>query len=194
MEFTLQLTGARPMLMHNARMANPIDPWTRALSALTGKRSKTDEDLQQIMITEARGSCYETTDGSLGLPNRIVWASLYNAAKAFKQGENIKRALSYEDVTPPMYIGERTVKCEEWLSDTEHISYEGVVVAGRRVMRSRPKITPGWVSQHTFDLLTDVIDFRDLAPIIERAGRLGGVGDRRPIYGTFTAKVLDSEG
>lgn len=189
MEIKLQLTGIKPLLSHNGRLANPLDPWSRKLSTLTGKRRKTDEDYIALMMLEARASCYETPDGMLAFPTANVWRCIYDAAKAYKRGEDIKRALSFDDVNVPIYIKERSVTCDDFLADPANIDYRNVKVNGRKIMRARPMIT-NWASIHTFDVLTDVIDPNDLVPIIQRAGRLVGIGDWRPIYGTFDAAVV----
>lgn len=187
MEITITLTGICPMLQHNGRLANPIDPHTRALKELTAKRTKTDDDLIRIMATEARGGCWETPSGLLGLPTAAVWRSIYDSAKAFKLGEQIKRALLFADpeYVDPLLIDGETQDCDIWVKDYDHIDYRPAKVQGRKVMRARPLIPAGWESTHTFELLDDVIDGRDLTPVIERAGRLTGVGDWRPTYGRF---------
>lgn len=189
MELVIELTGTKTMLQHNGRLANPLDPHTRALKALTAKRSKTDEDLIAIMRTEARGACWETDDGTLGVPTGAVWRCIYDAAKAYKQGENIKRALSFDDVTEPLLISGQAVRCDAFLATPENIDFRPVKIQGKKTMRARPKVRD-WKSVHRFELLEDVINPRDLAPILERAGRLVGLGDWRPIYGTFSAAVI----
>jgi hypothetical protein len=80
MKLSVTLTGTHPMLMHNGRLANPIDPWTRQLKALTSKRKKTDEDILQIAQVEARAGCWETVDGMLGVPSAAVWRCFYDAS------------------------------------------------------------------------------------------------------------------
>lgn len=193
MKLTLELTGTKPMLQRNGRLANPIDEYTRRLAALTGKRKKTDEDLIDIMQVEARGSCWETPEGLLGIPTAAVWRCIYDAAKAFKRGEDIKRALSFTDTTEPLLIDGDYISCDDFLSKSENLDYRPVKVQGRKTMRARPVVKEGWKATFHFDLLTDVIDPRDIAPILERAGRLVGLGDWRPIYGTFSAEVADAE-
>jgi hypothetical protein len=190
--FQLILTGTRPMIQHNGRLANPLDPYTRALKELTGKRRKTDDDLVNIMQVEARGSCWENEDALLGIPNAAVWRCIYDAAKAYKRGEDVKRAVVVADETMPLLFDGSTVSCDVWLKEPEHIFYRPAKVTSRTVMRARPIIPVGWVSTHEFDLWTDVIDPRDLVPILERAGRLVGLGDWRPTYGTFTVAVESS--
>lgn len=188
MNIELHITGTRPLLLHNGRLSNPIDPHTRALKALTGKRKKTDEDLIEIMLTEARGSAYETPDNLLGFPTQNVWRCIYDAAKAYKQGENIKRALLAEDTIEPLYVDGADVDVDVFLKDPEHIDYRPVAVQRARTMRARP-LVKNWSCAHRFELLEDVLDPRELVPILERAGRMVGLGDWRPTYGGFSCSV-----
>lgn len=190
MELTIRLNGIGPMLQHNGRLANPIDPYTRQLAAISKKRNKTDEDLAEMAMIEARAGMYETVDGLLGLPNENVWRCIYDAAKAFKLGEDIKRALLFSVDTVPLTIDGEHAKCETYLDNAENMLYRSVKVQRNRVMRARP-IVNNWQSEHHFDLLTDVIDLGNLQPVLERAGRLVGVGDWRPMYGKFHAEVID---
>lgn len=191
MNITVTLTGLCPMLQHNGRLANPIDEHTQALKALTSKRAKTDDDLVLIMLTEARGGCWETHDGLLGVPTAAVWRSIYDAAKAFKLGEQIKRALLFDNPehVAPLRIDDEWHTCDIWLKDRGHIDYRPAKIMGRKVMRARPWIPAGWQSTHNFELLDDVMDARDLVPVLERAGRLVGVGDWRPQYGRYAVSV-----
>jgi hypothetical protein len=188
-ELTVRLTGTKPMLQHNGRLANPLDSYTRQLKAITGKRKKTDEDLVDIMLIEARGSCWETDTGILGVPTAAVWRSFYDAAKAYKLGEDVKRALHFADVTQPLLIDGHEVDCDVFLKDPDSVDYRPVKVSGRKTMRARPIIRGAWQTTHTFDLLTDVLQVQSLGPVLERAGRLVGLGDWRPIYGTYQVEV-----
>lgn len=190
MNIELTLTGTKALLMHNGRLSNPIDPHTQALKQLTAKRKKTDEDLIEIMRCEARGAAYETDDGLLGFPTQNVWRCIYDAAKAYKRGEDIKRALSFNPIVEPLAVNGEHVKVEDFLySDPNRtILYVPVSVNRAKTMRARPQIH-NWALTASFDLLEDVLDPRDLLPVLERAGRLVGLGDWRPIYGTFEAEV-----
>ncbi len=193
MHIVIELTGTRPMLMHSSRLANPLDQYTRVLKPLTKKRNKTDEDLFRIMKTEARGGCWETEDHKLGMPNENVFACIREAARAFKRGKDIERGMWFEDIVEPILINGELVDCDKFLEEPTAIYYKSVVISGRRVMRARPKIPTGWTSSHAFELLPDVLDTRDIEPILERAGLLVGLGDRRPIYGRFDAKLTETE-
>jgi hypothetical protein len=117
-----------------------------------------------------------------------VWRCIYDAAKAFKRGEDIKRGFHMEPVIVPLLVDGQIVSADEFLADPAHIDYRPMRVNAAKTMRARAIVT-GWSCVHYFELLEDVIDPRDLAPIFERAGRLVGLGDSRPTYGTFTVET-----
>lgn len=186
----ITLEGERPMLHHNIRLANPLDPYTQKLRTLTAKRKKTDEDLSEIMWWEARGGIYETPEGFVGLPSDNLWRALYDAATAFRRGADIKRALIPVTDVEPIIFPEGKHDVDDFLN-AGNIDLRMVQVSRRRVPRSRPLIPVPWSVTHRFDLLSDIVDARDLTDIIDRAGRVVGIGDFRPRFGTFTGKATE---
>jgi len=189
MKIKIKLTGTNPLLLHNSRLANPLDPYARAKAEITGKRKKTDEDYARIMQLEARGSVYETPDGKLGHPTQNVWRCLYDAAKSFKRGEDVKRSLiEIGDVTVPLLVNGKQIAIDAFLENPENIDYRPVTLSKRKTMRARP-IVRKWESAHEFDLLTDILDLDVVKLIARHAGRVVGVGDWRPKFGKFEAVI-----
>lgn len=191
--FRLKVRGTKPLMVHNIRLANPLDPWTKALKDLVGdrKRRNTDEGRLLILRTEARGAIYETEDGLVGMPMDNIYATLQEAAKAFKRGADIERALLYEPIAVPLIIDGKTWKVDDYLSGPDvasHIDYRPVGVNRAKTMRARP-IFQNWAFNCEFSLIDKVVDLRDLAPILERAGQFVGLCERRPRYGTFKGEV-----
>lgn len=187
MNITFTATGIKPMIQHNGRLANPLDFYTRQLREITSKRNKTFDDISQIALIEARGSCWETPDGLVGVPANALWRSIYDAAKAFKLGEDIKRGLLIADEFVPLLIDGKTKKAEDYVPD--NFDYRPVVIQRKRTMRARVKITQAWKFKVQAVLLDDVLDLHRLTPVFERAGSLVGIGDWRPIYGTYQLEV-----
>jgi hypothetical protein len=178
-------------MLHNGRLANPVDPYTRALKALTSKRSKTDDDLSAMMAVEASGASYETPEGYIGLPDANVWRSIQESAKAYKRGADVSRAVIYDpEHIAPLAIDGEVVKVDDFLKRDDAIDYRPVGVNGRTVMRARP-IIRNWSSHHDFEVYDDIVMVEDLRRFAERAGRLQAVGDHRPQYGRFTATVTE---
>lgn len=190
MELNITLTGQRPMLTHNIRLANPLDPYTQKLKEFTAKRKKTEEDLSNIMWWEARGGAYETPEGFLGLPTDNVWRALYDAATAFKMGANLKRALIPVSDVQPLFVDGEKAYVDDHLA-AGNIDSRAVQVQRARTMRHRA-IVNNWTTTHHFELLSDIVDPAELTNIADRAGRLVGVGDYRPRFGTFTAEIEEA--
>lgn len=186
----LHLTGTRPMLLHNGRLANPLDPHTRAIAAIATKKKKTDSELAELAAMEARGGMYETAKGELGLPYDNVWRCLFDAGKAYKLGSAIKQALVPSPDIAVLIIGGKPQKCDTYVTGPDRFLYGSVVVNGRRTMRARVIIPAGWEAEVKFVLLEDVLQAEKLKPVLERAGRLCGLCDWRPKYGTFEAEMV----
>ncbi len=188
---TFNIVGAKTMLMHNGRLSNPLDYYTRQISLISKKRNKTDEDRAELASIEARGGLYETEDGYVGMPYENIWRSLYNAAKVFRLGEDLKKALISSDAVAPVLIGGKKVLCDKFFDlPGDRVLYRSVKIGQQRVMRARPQIDKGWKATASFTLLSDVLEPERLEPVVAYAGRLVGLGDWRPKYGTFEAEMI----
>lgn len=189
---TIQLTGTTEMMMHNKRLANPLDPYTcelRKLNTIKGK-DRTDEILAKIASVEARGGCYETKDGLLAIEMEAAYASIRDAAKAYKLGKEVTRSLLWKSEAIPIFVDGKKWKCDDWLKRQNAFDYRSVVINGRRVMRARPLIPAGWTAKVSFIAVESVLEELHLPQILERAGRYCGLYEYRPIYGQYEAKIL----
>lgn len=187
MRFRITITGTAPMLMHNGRLANPLDPATQALKALTAKRKKTDDDLIDIARAEFLGGLYIDPDVGPYVPGENIERAILDAAKLTKNGMNVKRGLFIEtDVNPIAYHGPRTA--EALWADENFRLIRTVRNQQNRVSRCRPMFTD-WRTSAEGTLDESVLDFRTLSAIVEQAGSYVGLGDWRPRYGRFTADL-----
>jgi hypothetical protein len=190
LDFTISITGTRPLLMHNGRLADPLDPAAKALKAFTGKRGKTDADYAEVGRVEFAGAIYIDPDLGPYLPADNIWKTLHVAAKKTKHGKLIEEGVIITtEVNPLVYPGPRDID-GLWRSGT--FEFRKTVVNQRnRVPRTRP-IFNQWsvTAEGVFD--ENVIDLPVLAAIASRAGALVGLGDWRPKFGRFTAEVAGS--
>lgn len=186
-EFRLTIEGTAPLLMHSSRLANPLDPATKALKRVTGKRIKTDEDHEEIARLEHLGSLY--LDPTVGpyVPGENLARALVDGGRLSKQGIKIQRGVFIKtDVNPLGYRGPRDAT-GLW-ADANHRLMASVKVGTSRTMRCRP-IFSEWRTEALGILDPNVLDLDELANIAEAAGQMIGLGDWRPRYGRFTAKV-----
>lgn len=185
-EFTLTLRGSRPLLMHNSRLANPLDPATKAIKAVTSKRKKTDDDHELIARLEFSGSMYLDPDYGPYVPGENIMRALVDGGKLTKQGTAVTRGLIIKsDVNPLAYKGPRTPD-ELWDKGFRHMA--SAKVGTQRVMRCRP-IFYDWSLEADGLLDPAVLELSDLDTIATNAGLMAGLGDWRPRFGRFEAEV-----
>lgn len=185
-DFTITLTGTAPLLMHNSRLSNPLDPATKALKKVTGKRNKTDDDHEQIARLEFAGGLYLDPDVGPYIPGENIARALVDGAKLTKMGVKVTRGVFIStDVNPLAYDGPRDEQ-KLWDAGWRHMA--SVKVGTNRTMRCRPWF-PKWKVQADGVLDPSVLELDDLAAIADNAGSLIGLGDWRPRFGRFTATV-----
>jgi len=183
----ITLTGTAPLLVHNIRLANPLDPIAKAMKAVSSKRTKTDDDYEELARLEFVGGLY--LDEAVGpyLPGQNIERSLTDGARITKAGKKVERGLFVtDDVVPLLYKGPRTA--EDLWADENFRSVLAVKVGTSRVMRTRPMFRD-WAVEADAELDPTVLSLDELGPIAETAGSMTGLGDYRPRYGRFVSKV-----
>lgn len=186
-DFRLTLTGTAPLLMHNARLADPLDPVTKALKKVTGKRQKTDDDHEEIARLEHAGSLYLDPDAGPYLPGQNVERALVDAARITKQGVKVQRGVFITtDINPLGYRGPRDA--DGLWADENYRHMASVKVQQARTMRCRPMFRE-WTVEADGILDPSVLDLEVLETIAVTGGQMIGLGDWRPRFGRFVAEV-----
>lgn len=185
--FRVTLTGTAPLLMHNARLANPIDPATKSKAEIANKRRKTDDDHHELARREFLGGLYIDPDVGPYIPGQNIERAILDAARLSKNGRNIERGVFIEtDINPLWYRGPRTA--DELWKDENFWMTSLVVQQRNRVPRTRPKFSEWSVSADGV-LDPSQLDYPVFEQIVHSAGQLIGLGDWRPRYGRFTAEL-----
>lgn len=187
----LTVTGANPLIMHNVRLADESDPYTKAIAAINAKRkNKTDDDQGEVDRLSFAGALYH--DDVLGpyLPAPNIFRSLINAARITRAGKTIERGLvMLGDRAELLYDGPRDIEGLWGGGQSRFVDRRMVVVnMGKKVPRTRP-VFPEWQAVFEFELDPEVLDFDDFVAVAVRAGRMEGVGDYRRFYGRFHAEI-----
>jgi hypothetical protein len=187
MKVRLTLEGTAPILLHNVRLANPLDAYARAMKEITGKRKKTDEDFERLARIEFEGGLYFAEGVGPYLPGANIEKCVVEGARITKQGKQVERGVFIiENESPLIYDGPRTVE-ELWKGG--YWSTMAVKPQGRStVMRTRPMFRQ-WLVETTAELDPGMLNLDGLRAIVHDAGGMVGIGDYRPRYGRFTATV-----
>lgn len=204
---TLHLDGrseslGAPLLMHNERMVDTLNPFSRSVAELSKKRGRSEVDELELSRREWLGCMYhdgalaspdEITDGELGpfIPVWNVVRSIQEAGKQHKLGKSILRGVvPAQQIAAVEYDGPRTI--DELWKDGRFSLRKAVGVGQKRVMRTRP-VFVDW--QLTCEVEVDLtqIDPDKIKQLINEAGRFQALGDYKPVYGRFrgTAELVD---
>lgn len=186
----VRIKAETPLLMHSGRLADPLDPATKELKALTGKVKKTDADHEAIAKCEWAGGLYLNEDGPY-IPACNLDACIKGAAKKQKLGTKFGAAVMVvEDAAKLVYQGPRDL---DGMWKAGYRDVRGVVISNKRLMRCRPMFK-NWSAEFTVAFDPRDVNRESVVQAISDAGRAIGLGDMRPQkggrYGKFTAEVL----
>ena len=183
---TFRISGVSPLIMHNCRLANPLDQMVKQIKEITSKRKKTDEDHELLAYLEWQGGLYH--DGECPyIPGPNLNAALVASAKKNRMGKQFQSSvLVVESKIPLEYEGPRDI--EKLFKSSRFVDTRSVVVQKSRVMRTRP-IFPEWSARFTVAFDSTVVNEGEVIQAAEIAGTMIGLGDYRPQYGRFNTEV-----
>jgi hypothetical protein len=180
-----RLIGVGPMLMHSARLADPLDPLTKALAAITSKRVKTEADHARIAELEWHAALW-LHEGRPCLPQHCLKAVLVDGARKRKKGEIAKAAFVADGPAIVKHEGPDTIP-GLW-ADTRFRHREMVRVRESLTARTRPCF-PQWSAEVTATFLSSMINRAEVIDFYRLAGP-HGLGDHRPEFGRFFVEEI----
>lgn len=190
-KFSITITGTSPLLMHSARLSNPLDPVAKAMKRVSAKRTKTDDDHLELARLEHAGGLYFDEEIGPYVPGDNIWRCIQDAAKKRKLGQQIKSGLIVAtDINPLAYKGPRTI---DGLWEDENFRHQASVkVQTSRIIRTRP-IFREWATEAECIYDPAQLDPAEIEEISEIAGTIIGLGDWRPRFGRFEATITEGK-
>ena len=186
---SFHIQGTVPTLMHNGRLADPLDEKSILLKEITGKRKKTEADQMEMSRIEHEAGLYLNCKGRPYWPPMNIRAMIIAAAKKSKEGTIAKTAFAVAGDTELIYDGPKTVE-GLWKNKTFVNRSRTKMGAGTSVMRTRP-IFPQWELKFDIEYFPDQVSKKTVVDWVALAGRVIGLSDWRPQHGLF--RVLGVE-
>lgn len=196
-KMNVTIKGVAPLIMHNARLVDPFDPFAREKGRLAkGKAKKTDEGQMAISRVEWCGGLYHT-DGEVAIGDgEVVWdkamrvvlpatnllACTIEGAKAAKLGKTFKAAVFVPEDALLEYDGPKDIN--DLMKDTRFISRKPAKQQQSKIMRTRP-IFRQWKATFAVEFNTELVNDDQVLEAIMQAGRTCGLGDWKPQHGRF---------
>lgn len=182
----VSITGVSPLILHNGRLSNPLDPIVKEIKKVSNKRAKTDADLEEMSRLEWYGGLY-LKDGAPCLPGEVIEAHLIDSAKKVRRGPAVKAGLFCDGDFPLAYEGPEDID-ELWKDENFRIVV-GVRVQRNRVLRTRP-IFKNWRCAFTISFNDTLLDEADIRNMLYLGGEQIGLCDWRPKFGRY---LLDED-
>lgn len=180
--------------MHNDRTADPLDDYTKAIKAISKKRTKTEEDYLEMARLEFLAGLYLMADGNGGfrpcIPSENLEGMIFGkngAAKRERRGNDAKIAIRFPGPFTLEYDGPTD---PEKLWDAGFWRRDKVRVQSSSVMRTRPEFKD-WSAEVAVIFNPEIVDKADIMRWMEVGGAYVGLMDWRPQKGTFTVERLD---
>jgi hypothetical protein len=184
-----RLISAVPLLCHNGQLANPLNEIARQMKQMSGKRQKTDADLEALARLEWYGGLYLDDDQQPCLPGEVLEAAFVQAARRQKRGTQAQAGIICPANYPLEYDGPS--KLDELWQRPEFRLTVPARVKNNRVMRTRPRF-PTWMATIEVQHDASLLNANQVREIVWRTGSEIGVGDWRPRYGRFEVEDLPS--
>jgi hypothetical protein len=179
----MRLAGTRPLLMHSAKLADPLDPASRQLARLTAKRPKTEADHAEIARVEWFGGLW-LAGGAPCIPPEALEATFLSAARSRRRGKAALAGILIEEPAPLLYEGPQDLD-ELWSDETFRLRVP-VRIGPARTMRTRPRF-PAWSVEFDVKYLPTLLNRSEVRETFVISGFTCALGDWRPRYGTFSA-------
>ena len=190
-QLKLKLTGIAPLLMHNGRLSDPLDPITKELKNASKAATKgTDAGADRTARLEYAGSLYLRDDGTLYMPGTAVERALRDGSAGVQKGlkKRFDAAVFVND-DGIVTVGGKTGKTADALYDAGHVLRVSARVMSSRIMRTRPKFDT-WSTIVTVDYSPALVDRATVLRAAQYAGEVVGLGDWRPRFGRFSVEVV----
>lgn len=186
---SVHVGGTAVLLMHNVRLANPLDEYAKAIKLITSKPKKTDADYEEIFRLEHAGGLYYSEKVGPYIPSRMIRASIINGGKGLKLGTAVERTMLVGEAQAKLiYDGPRDrdkLYQSGHYTDIRPVSGQGAR-GGSKTMRCRPMFEQPWSLTFTLSVDPTIISLDNLRQCVERAGAHHGIGDGRSEgYGRF---------
>ena len=188
------MTGVCPLMLNNPQTVNPMNGYAKELKALTSKRSKTDEDQNEILHIRFLASPYLNQKMQYIIPANMIAKSFEAGAKENKLGAKFQRSVFvFSDAL--LKFDENGCTPEElWQNFAEkYVDIRPVGIQKSKVVTAR-MVIPEWSLEGELFFDESQLNKSEVWPAMNNAGLRYGLGTYRQCYGRYTIEEIKDEG
>ena len=188
---TVRIQGETPLLVNNPSTINPLSENTKVIKEITGKRKKSDADVNELLRLKYHAALYHDAELGPYLPSYNFFRCGQEGGKLSKQGKNWERGVTVVgEKTALNYKGPRDP--DGLWADTRFVDIRDGRIGASRVTVARPIFNPEWYCDVTFMIQPDVVNSGDILANLVTGGRLIGIGTYRARFGRFRVELVSS--
>lgn len=181
----IKVTGETPLMLNNPQTVNPFNEYSKMLKPLTGKRTKTEDDLLEISKIKFLSALY-VNNGVYVIPSQHFEQSIVSAAKELKLGKKFERSMRvFNDC--PLEFADKDKTPEELFEIGTYVDVRAVGIKNVKITTTRAIIPEWWtVVEIMYD--ESQLDEKDVLHVFTIAGERYGIGTYRRLFGRFSLK------
>ena len=185
-----KMTGVCPLMLNNPQTVNPMNEYAKALKELTSKRSKTDDDQNEIFHLKFLASCYYNDKGQYIIPANMIAKSFESAAKENKLGAKFQRSVFVLKDSVLKFKDNGCPPEELWQNHSDtYVDIRPVGIQKSKVVTAR-MIVPEWSLEGELYYDDTQLNKSEVWLAMTNAGLRYGIGTYRACYGRYTVKEL----
>ena len=185
-----RITGTCPLMLNNPQTVNPMNVYAKEIKALTSKRSKTDEDQNEIFHLKFLASCYYNDKGQYILPANMIAKSFEAGAKENKLGAKFQRSVFVNEDCLLKFKDNGCSPEELWQNHSEtYVDIRPVGVQKSKIVTAR-MIVPEWSLEGEMEFDETQLNKSEVWLALTNAGLRYGIGTYRQCYGRYKIEEI----
>lgn len=185
-----RMTGTCPLMLNNPQTVNPMNEFAKAISALTSKRTKTDEDQYEIFHLKFLASCYVNNRGQYVLPANMIAKSFESGAKENKLGAKFQRSVFVNEDCVLKFDCNGCTPEELWQDHSEtYVDIRPVGIMKSKIVTAR-MIIPEWSLDGELFYDESQLNKSEVWLAMTNAGLRYGIGTYRQCYGRYKIQEI----
>lgn len=192
----ITITGLKYLLMNNPQTVDPFNKFSKAMKAITKKRTgKTEDDLLELGDIETESKIYFDEKMGVYVPTRWLTEAICTGAFAvIKTGKDKMRGgiFAADEKAKLTYKDMSKVKTITDVVKNPVFRHRALLPQGQvRIPKDFP-IFKEWSFETLIEFDDTVVDFAGLKSVVQRTAKYVGFGDFRPTFGRAEAEVTNA--
>lgn len=184
------MTGTCPLMLNNPQTVNPMNEYSKALKELTSKRTKTDDDQNEIFHLKFLASCYYNNKGQYFLPANMIAKSFEAGAKENKLGKKFQQSVFVFNDAVLKFPDNGCTPEELWKNHSEtYVDIRPVGIMKAKVVTAR-MIIPEWSIEGELHFDESQLNKSEVWLAMTNAGLRYGIGTYRQCYGRYKIEEI----